>query len=60
VYTAADGLPDGNVSSIYQDSKGYLWLGTRTSLCRFNGREFVNYGKELGNSHITGSMVLED
>ena len=60
IYTASDGLPDASINTIYQASKGYLWLGTRTSLCRFDGYRFVDYGKTLSDSSFTGSVMLED
>ncbi len=42
-YTLEDGLPDPNVSTIAQDKDGYIWIGTKSSLSRFDGRRFVNY-----------------
>ncbi len=36
-----DGLPDNTVSSIAQTADGYLWVGTFTGLCRFDGIRFV-------------------
>ena len=60
IYGVADGLPDAFINSIYQDQKGYLWIGTKTSLCRFNGNEFVNFGYAFGNSTGTGMVCLQD
>src|SRR5215213_7094760 len=60
IYGVADGLPDAFINSIYQDKKGYLWIGTKTSLCRFNGSEFVNLGYAFGNSTGTGMVCLQD
>src|SRR5262249_30286976 len=31
-YTAADGLPSGEVNCLLQDSKGVLWIGTSSGL----------------------------
>ena len=36
-----DGLPDGQIHSIYQDRRGFLWISTRNGLGRYDGREFV-------------------
>ena len=39
-YGSADGLPSGRVYAIAQDADGFLWLGTRNGLCRFDGAGF--------------------
>ena len=35
-----DGLTQGTVTNIYQDTDGYLWLGTQGGLHRYDGYEF--------------------
>ena len=42
-YSVADGLSQSAVSVIDQDSAGYLWIGTRRGINRFDGVEFVQY-----------------
>jgi signal transduction histidine kinase/ligand-binding sensor domain-containing protein/DNA-binding response OmpR family regulator len=37
------GLPHASVLSINQDSIGYIWIGTRNGLSRYDGQEFQNY-----------------
>ncbi|HYC83955.1 MAG TPA: two-component regulator propeller domain-containing protein [Chryseosolibacter sp.] len=39
-FTTADGLPSNIIYSIFQDSKGFLWLGTHEGLCRYDGYRF--------------------
>ena len=41
-YDATDGLP-GDPYHLHQDKWGYLWIGTREGLCRYDGREFITY-----------------
>ncbi|MGQ2985436.1 ligand-binding sensor domain-containing protein [Flavobacterium sp.] len=41
--TAENGLPQGFISAIVQDSKGFIWIGTRNGLARYDGREFRNF-----------------
>jgi ligand-binding sensor domain-containing protein len=41
-YTAQDGLPHSYIYALLQDSKGYLWVGTRYGLGRFDGHSFTN------------------
>ncbi|GAA4455784.1 hybrid sensor histidine kinase/response regulator transcription factor [Nibrella saemangeumensis] len=35
--TTADGLPDNSVNVILQDHLGFMWLGTRNGLVRYDG-----------------------
>ena len=36
-YTIDDGLSQNTVYKVFQDSRGYIWLGTQGGLDRFNG-----------------------
>jgi len=55
-YGAADGLPQEDILSIYQDKKGYLWFGTNSGAVRYNGREMVVYTHENG---LPGNSVRD-
>ena len=50
-----DGLSQGSVSCIYQDTDGYLWLGTRGGLHKYDGYEFTIY-----RNNPTDSCSLKD
>lgn len=39
-YGSSEGLPSGSVYAVTQDAEGYLWVGTRNGLCRFDGIRF--------------------
>ncbi len=41
VWGVADGLPQSSVQAILQTRDGYLWLGTREGLARFDGVRFT-------------------
>ena len=56
-YDIADGLAHGTVSSVYQDSKGYIWFGTYEGLSRFDGYRFVSYDTRDGFNQ-TRAQVL--
>ncbi|MEK9138160.1 MAG: two-component regulator propeller domain-containing protein, partial [Bacteroidota bacterium] len=54
-YTARDGLPSNTIRVIYQDTRGYLWIGTNNGLSRYDGAKFTNYSTVdgLSNNWIT-------
>ena len=62
--TIEDGLSQSTVETIYQDSKGYIWIGTNDGLDRYNGYEFKHYKhdkydkKSIANNYIVD--IIED
>lgn len=42
-YSVNDGLSQSVVNCVYQDSKGYIWIGTQNGLNKFNGYNFKKY-----------------
>ena len=42
-FTSKDGLVQNNVVAILQDSKGFMWFGTRAGLNRFDGYDYRLY-----------------
>lgn len=52
-YTTADGLLQTNATTFAQDKDGYIWIGTRSGLYRFDGVRFEHFnitdeGKKIG------------
>ncbi|HSO88451.1 MAG TPA: two-component regulator propeller domain-containing protein [Draconibacterium sp.] len=42
-YSINEGLSQSVVNCVFQDSKGYIWIGTQNGLNRFNGSTFDVY-----------------
>jgi len=40
---AAKGLPSNKINTICRDSDGFLWIGTSSGLCRYDGYSFKTY-----------------
>ena len=54
-YSTRDGLPSNQVNAIFQDSRGYLWVGTSDGISMYDGTSFRNYTTldSLPNNYIT-------
>jgi signal transduction histidine kinase/ligand-binding sensor domain-containing protein len=61
-WTTEDGLPKNTVISLLQTHNGYLWVGTREGLARFDGVRFKVFTDELriDDSNIDCLNLAED
>lgn len=41
--TTGDGVANNSIRHIFQDSKGFIWMGTLNGLSRYDGRSFVTF-----------------
>ena len=58
-FSTKDGLVSNLVNITFQDSKGFLWIGTSSGLSRFDGREFTNYfNNPRDENSINSNRVL--
>ncbi len=56
--TNSEGLMHNSIDPIYQDSRGYMWLGTVNGLYKYNGDKYRIYNNELGNQNsIIGNRI---
>lgn len=54
--TIENGLSQSTAQAIYQDSKGYMWIGTSEGLNRYNGFEMKVYKEEKDS--IVNNYIL--
>ncbi|OMP79646.1 histidine kinase dimerization/phosphoacceptor domain -containing protein [[Flexibacter] sp. ATCC 35208] len=54
--TQTDGLPDRNLFCGVQDKYGFIWLGTRSGLCRYDGHHFIFFTTQ--NNGLRGTAIL--
>ena len=61
-FNMRDGLSQMKVSCLFEDSRGYIWIGTRNGLNRFNGATFQIFTTEDGllNNRIHGIRERPD
>src|SRR4051812_37702646 len=43
------GLSQNNVICVLQDSRGFMWLGTRDGLNKYDGYKFTLYRNDISN-----------
>jgi len=59
-YGVREGLISSIVNVLYQDSRGYLWIGTYDGISVFDGRAFTNYTTANGLAHNSVYDLIED
>lgn len=53
------GLPNNRIRCIFQDSRGFLWIGTENGLARYDGQGFKIYSNIPGDTtSISNDRVL--
>ena len=59
-FTTKDGLTNNTVYCIKKDSRGFLWIGTKEGLNRYDGLEFKKYFTEKDITHSLSSNNIFD
>lgn len=57
-FSSRDGLPDNRIRSLFQDSKGYLWVGTMNGIGKYDGYNFKKYYHKNDPSSISGNWAF--
>ena len=53
-------LPSILVKTVFQDSSGFVWIGTDGGLIRYDGYSFFTYRNELPNQYVKDIIQLHD
>ncbi|MEJ2750388.1 MAG: two-component regulator propeller domain-containing protein, partial [Anaerolineae bacterium] len=58
--TTSDGLASAHVEVIFQDSRGFMWIGTRDGLNRYDGYHFTTYRDDPADPNsISDNTILD-
>lgn len=58
-FSTHEGLSQSSVLSIAQDEQGFIWMGTKDGLNRFDGYNFISYKNEPENQNsISNNEVI--
>ena len=60
LYTTREGLLSNGVTTLFQDSYGYLWIGTTDGRSIYNGESFRNYTVVNGIASSWVNCIIED
>ena len=59
-YTIKDGLPSNETYDVFQDSYGFMWIGTDNGVVRFDGKYFETFTTIDGLTDNTIFKISED
>ena len=55
-----EGLSNEYITSIFQDSKGYMWIGTKDGLNRYDGERIKIYNCNFKDKNTLSSTYITD
>ena len=58
--TTSNGISNNSVRCMYQDSKGFIWMGTLNGLSRYDGNSFVTYRPSQKGGIALGDHRIRD
>lgn len=57
-YSVVNGLSQTTINAIYQDSRGFLWIGTQGGLNRYDGYKFKTYSPQVQRKGAISSNFI--
>ncbi|MFT4787085.1 MAG: ligand-binding sensor domain-containing protein [Cyclobacteriaceae bacterium] len=54
-----EGLPDKQVTVIVEDDRGFMWIGTRNGLVRFDGQNFITFRNGLDSCSLSNNYIMD-
>jgi len=54
-----EGLPQSFVSALEQDDDGFVWIGTRNGLSRYDGRNFKTFQHHFNDNNSLASNTVD-
>lgn len=54
-----EGLPQSFVSALEQDNEGFVWIGTRNGLSRYDGKNFKTFQHHFNNKNSLASNTVD-
>ena len=59
-FSTADGLSQGMINAVWQDRTGFLWIGTKDGLDRYDGYDFLRFRRDPADStSLTSNFIKE-
>jgi ligand-binding sensor domain-containing protein/serine phosphatase RsbU (regulator of sigma subunit) len=58
LFTALDGLSQSHITVVYQDRIGFLWIGTRDGLNKYDGYNFYTYRNQPFNKNSISNNYI--
>lgn len=55
-----DGLSQVNINCIIQDSRGFMWIGSRNGLNRYDGYKFISFRYDAKNEQTLSNNLITD
>lgn len=55
-----EGLSQININCIIQDSRGFMWIGSRNGLNRYDGYKFLIYRYDANNNNSVSNNLITD
>ncbi len=60
IFSRDNGLSNSDITYLFQDKNGFLWIGTQNGLNRYDGKDFYQYTADLSDSSaLSGTNIIK-